>query len=57
MYFETSAILRVRGSCLSRPSIVKKGVKQGSAFSPRLFGLFINVVTEFLTKKGLQLRD
>jgi hypothetical protein len=27
MYFETSAIVRVRGSDFSRPSKVKKGVK------------------------------
>ena len=52
MYFETSAIFVVRGSGLSRPSIVKKLVKHGSALSPRLFGLFIKVIVEFLTKNS-----
>ena len=47
-------MVRVAGSGFSRLFDLKKGVKQGSAMSPRLFGLFLNDMVEFLEKNGLQ---
>ena len=51
MYSGTKSMVRVAGSGFSRLFDLKKGVKQGSAMSPRLFGLFLNDMVEFLEEK------
>ncbi|KAK2709778.1 hypothetical protein QYM36_013447, partial [Artemia franciscana] len=51
MYGSTKAVVRVFGKGDSRIFEQTRGVKQGSALSPRLFGILVNDIVEFLEKR------
>ncbi|KAK2724057.1 hypothetical protein QYM36_002417 [Artemia franciscana] len=51
MYGSTKAVVRVFGKGVSRIFEQTRGVKRESALSPRLFGIFVNDIVEFLEKR------
>ncbi|KAK2722379.1 hypothetical protein QYM36_002795 [Artemia franciscana] len=51
MYGSTKTVVRVFGKGVSRIFEETRGVKQGSALLPRLFGIFVNDIVEFLEKR------
>ena len=50
MYRNTFGIVKVLGKGLSSPFEIRKGVKQGSSISPRLFTLYINDIVDHFKK-------
>ena len=51
IYGSKKAVVRVFGKGVSRIFEQTRDVKQGSALSPRLFGIFVNDIVEFLEKR------
>ena len=51
MYGSTKVVVRVFGKGFLRIFEQTRGMKQGSALSPRLLGIFINDIVEFLEKR------
>ncbi|KAK2702151.1 hypothetical protein QYM36_019235 [Artemia franciscana] len=51
MYGSTKAVVRVFGKGVSRIFEQTRGIEQGSTLSPRLLGIFVNDIVEFLEKR------